>query len=1653
MRRALLAAGYLATLAALSALSALAHAPTTHGRAAVRDLANALLASSLRGRLSIASVDALGPSVGVRASGIALRDPEGRPVAEGGALEIPSLSALFRALLLGPSGTLPPITLRVRTVTLRFDDTPTPTIAAALALREAPSRPGTPAQTPRPPRPLQFPSLRLFVERLVVPLEHTPLSLDRIQLSAAMRTEPLALDARLADTTLDAGRFGQATANGSLGLTLPPWSPTPLRSTGFDGSLRAQASLRGAELRCDVSLALDRDGPRVDARECSLGRALLTRALGVPIATDLVVDRLRVGQGSAGSTRVEGALSLGERPIAVALELHGSHLEASIDLDRFDLRSIREDLPASALSGRVRFERDGAALRVDTRGLHALVAGVVVPAATATATLVDGRLTVTSLEVPSLGLRGRGDVDLRGPDHDADAQLEGSVEELSRVETLSGLGLHGSTRFQVSVARRGGRVEIRYDASGRSLGLPGVVRVASTATRGALTIEPDGAIALDASNDVRGLTARGFGPLDATVSVTGDPRRALRAAVRIDGDRITILPGSPGAGPTRIEGVATMVRGPEGMRIALRQGRFSLRGARASLTASATIPTVGRPTVEATVDSLGQGRAHVGAAPDGTLTAEIDGLSGQWLAGALGVRAGDAGTLTGRVSLRDGRPRGALVWRDATIPVLGPVELRLDARPDGRLDALSATLTYRHPPSAPRGVTLGARIDGRAARRGGLQGLLSAIHGVEIDALGVEPWLLQRITPRGLSLDGSADLRLRATRASPSAPLELVVGFDARDVQALADLQTVLPGVLRSVARSARTPLTIPLRARGALCATVAHARGVPEHVVTTLAWGRDDRGPRVPLPTACSLDATRFDGALMSARAESVGPWHDALTGALRTLRDQRTPWREVNFDRPTLAAMSAASVDVDLHVGPASPAQWPFTPTAGRWIPALLRPPVEGTLEASAHVQGRVRAPRLTVDLHAHRDRPTWLGPTDRAGFDATVRIETGRSEGTLLELAAVDVNARGTIERVDRGDAESAPHATAELRATLNPRAWLDGAPLLRALNIERASLRSDPLELSRFAWARAKRVDGQMSLSLSDTGAENQPFVLNGAVDALTIRNQPASNLVLRSVLVNECSLRNPSSLTNRSPERLFRCEGVQWNLRSCAAWFRATHGVAGCDPIETTEFMLDGGLRVLLKVPLEGDWRALRPRTNEIQLDGGMLNFPLERISPIAEVPPISHLAGAVSGTVGWSAQSPRAFRGYVNLHGGELTLEQVGVPLREIDLTLIAQGPRLLFVPPMRMTLGVGAAQGSVSASGLIDLTGAQGELARLRLLPEVVRLPVVQQGELFAILTGAVDLEARLFPDRIVGRLDIQQANVQIPEESARSLQPLDEADGVFVLGRTRAAVPSASRGIVTDITFSSSNPIFVRRRDLLLGISAEGGLRYDRALYLRGTVAQVGRQNFFELFGKRFFFDRTSLLFDGGAAIDPVIDVALHYDSPSDGRIEVTVSGRRSAPVIHFSAERFPGASEAEILAMLVLGRRESRGASDQATLEQQGREAAASLLTAVLYGFGSGQAQRALEGAGLGFVPTVVAEPGADGSALSRLGVGVLPSFLGNRVYLEGTYNNSQATGQGYQFLIDATLSDHFSLGGVVSGSSSHGQRFGVDFFYAP
>lgn len=1677
MRRLLSILGYALAFVAFTVTGALVHVSSADGRSAARDIANTILADLFKGRLRIGSVDKLNVFGGLRASGVTLDDANGQRIADGGELTADSVIAVLRTVLGRPNAQMPPLELHVRTLRLIFGEDGVPSIAGAFDSREP-----TPAETAdtararravsdRPPSALRFPSMRLSVEHVDVGHPTVPVSLDRTSVNGSMVTEPFALRTRFTSAAVDAQRYGRANARGDFELTLPAWSPrahsadagevavadasADAGSRPFEGHLHAGAQLRGDELQCDVSLDIDRAGVRIDARECLAHAPLISRIAGMPIDADANLSRVRFSRAPDGALRLDLDGRVANSPLTGTLELRGERIDAELNLQGLDLSRVQARLPASDLRGRLRFTREGPALSLDATEFNARVADMAVPPLRARARLGAEQIEIEDLEVPSMRTHARGTVSLaQATQGDAEIDVEGDLEEADRIELLRSFGLGGSARYRAHVSRRSGDTSVRFDATGRNLRVPGGVRIASGRANGTLAIRGTGGIALDANATGSGVVAAGVGPIDGSVHVQGDPRRSLRGRFSANADRVALLPGDPSSGPTRASGTFTIDRDERQTRVNLGRTDVLVRGARATVTARVIAPARGRPTVHTTIETSDGGRVALSYGPNG-LETDLSALPTNWIADALGLERGMGGQIAGDLRLVGGRPRGRLEWHGGELPVLGPVDVSINATEQQGLDHVAANVEYG-PAEANRPRIRGnIRFDARRATSGGLDGVLRSIRNAEVTVDRLPASLLQQFAPPGAVFAGQATASVLASRSGPNEALSTAFGFDVRSFVASANVRAAVTGAIFGRRRDPRpinprgaSALTVPMRLRGSVCATIASTRALPERAQTALAWGLDanEREER-PLPSQCALDEAEFARALVRAEGTVGGPWHRALLSTIHAItaaRGEGKAWSQVQFDRQTMEDLSSASVGLDLHVGPASPAQWPFTPAAARLMPSLVRPPINGTLEGSFHIDGALRAPSVRAELHATSDAPEWLNPNDQARLDATINLSASQDAQTVFDRALVDVDARAALIRRGGDFSDDASRAVLQLRTRVSPRAIFDGREGLRSIVIERASVRSNSLDLSRLAWARSNRVEGRASLSLTDTGDATKPFLLNVNVHDLRVRAQPSANLAIRAGLYDGCSV-----LTQRTDA----CNLRDWALRSCMSWTPGTQGSAGCDPVARNEFVTTSGFRMIASVPMQGDWHEGRVRADETIVNLSTLSFPLENVGPIIETPPINHVAGTLTGSLRWQARDPRALNGSIQLSNGELTIEKMGVPIRDIELNVQANGRRIDFRPEMRMRLGSGGTEGTLTASGLIDFNSRRGELLRLRLSPTVENFPAVQEGNLYAIITGALLFDAYLFRDRMEGNLTISRANVQVPEDSSRSLQSLDEAYGVFVLGRSRVAAPTTSRSFTTNLAFRTTEPIFLRRRDFLIGVTTEGSLRYDNAIYMSGAVSQFGRQNFFELFGKRFYFDRVSVLFDGSASLDPLLDVALHYDSPTDGRITITVTGRKNSPEIRFSAERYPGASDAEILAMLVLGRRESRGASDQATLEQQGRQAAASLLTAVLYGFGAGQVQRALESTGVGFVPTVIAEPGADGSALSRLGIGVLPSFLGNRVYIEGTYNNSQSTGQGAQLLIDATINDHFSLGGVLGTSSNNGQRFGVDFFYTP
>ena len=246
----------------------------------------------------------------------------------------------------------------------------------------------------------------------------------------------------------------------------------------------------------------------------------------------------------------------------------------------------------------------------------------------------------------------------------------------------------------------------------------------------------------------------------------------------------------------------------------------------------------------------------------------------------------------------------------------------------------------------------------------------------------------------------------------------------------------------------------------------------------------------------------------------------------------------------------------------------------------------------------------------------------------------------------------------------------------------------------------------------------------------------------------------------------------------------------------------------------------------------------------------------------------------------------------------------------------------------------------------------------------------------------------------------------------------------------------------------------MWIRRSDLAVALRARGDVRRERAGWgVAGIVEQANTQSWFSVLGKRFELDRMRVVLEGGVAINPQLDIAAHHDSTTLGRLTATVGGRLRTPTMAFGSVNYPDATQAEILAMIALGRRDSQGASGDSDLGAQAGTQFASLLTALTLGtVNSGLSRTG------GFLPTIILEPG-QGTTSGRYGAGV---SLGPRFYLQATYGAaSNALGQVnssqvFRVLLEMAISQAWSASAFGDVGRSEGGTQGAagfDVFWSP
>ena len=1660
LRGTLARLAYVAVVLVTFVVMVVVHVPTSLGRRVVRDVANEVLRDQFLGELHIGEVTHIALNGTLEARGIWLRDPDGAWIATGATL----VGVPVRQLIAGlrARGPMPAVRVHARRVWLRglthqipaLEGIPVTepgslSIAAAFRARH----PGPRSTVVNPPgHGLFFPRMELTVDAVRSTVADIFVDAGDAHAEMGTLTDPVQFwvgpIARRADARslrgltvghADTERAGPVRIEGTFDYHLEYVRSPVVR---YESNLDAFAHVTGDGIDCTVRYHQVHDRIHAESEGCRASRGVIDRAAAASLGLDVNLAQLRFDrEGATGQMRVAAEGDVNGQRFGVDANGDLDHLEASLRAQHLDLSRVRSDLPQSDLDGVARVSRNRNEWHADTTQLRGMLGGVDVPGATADVTLQNGRAVIRGVNVPSVGLTARGDVDLVGAAHDATIDAHIDTNDLHALPVV-GESIHGGARGDVHVERRAGAMRATYNVTARNVRAPGV-RIDAATARGTASIAGDD-MNVDADVHANGLVAGATGPLDVNAHVHGDPRQSLAGNAHADLSRVAALRGDA---PTRIDADFTARVGPNSVHVSTRDAPVTIRGERARVSADVDIPT-GHGALA--------GHAHIATESGGTadlgirgtaVTGRFDHFSMDWLGRAIGSGIPLRGTLEGDLGLltqRPGATSGTLHWRNGELPYIGQFDLDVTSRQHDGVSEIEANLDFggdRASLPADRRHAVRVTYHGRPPRNlADLPAWVRGIQDARVEGHHIPMRMIEQTLPRGSRVGGDGEFVVTAQRSEPGAPLETAVGWDIRNAQFGIDATDYLPASLRGLVRQnvATRPLTEPARWRGAVCGRVLRDDLTLVPVTLATSIGRETGEPVVAVPTACEATDVEIHEPWVALAGSLRGPWYTAVVATKSDLARRA----EITTNRPSIAAalgprtqqlLREAEVQMRVTVGPIDSQRWPLTTTLETFFPPLARPRIPGVLRATVDVQGPLYSATADAEVNVHTSGLEALVSRDEIDAHAVVHLAPATDGGPTVGAVVVraDADAR-LMARTVRG-LQEAGTATANVRFRDDLLRLLDPAQGLRSAEFERLEAATSRLQIGRLRWARSNNIEGLVNLTARGTGDPITPIAMNATVTDLQVRNQRVMAASLNGFVRN--------------------VEG-EWEVAGCTTMLESSTAPAICDPDAMIDHAPRRGMQLGMSMPLRGDLLRFDPDLHGLRVALASQDFPLDTVSPLLEISPIVRVGGALTSQLSWTARAPRALGGELHLVHGLVDLERVGVPAREIELDIIAEG-RSARIPRLSLRLGTGTA---AATDGTIDTRLTGNDVARVRLDVRTTGLPATQEGNLYAYIDAHARYDGTFRTDGHGGRVDIDQASLRVPNQSSRDLQELDPHGDIYVVGQTVISTPTAARPYPIDLDFETHSPVWVRRDDVEVAIRTSGHMHYDPAgVALEGSVDQALRESWVEIFGKRFYFDRIGMEFDGSLVLNPQLDIAAHFDSPTAGRIGLSVSGRYLDPQITFSAEQYPAASQSEILALLVLGRRESRSAPEQADIAAQAQQAAGSMLGGLLAGFGATYTRRQLDALRLPFVPRLIVEPGAAGQ-LGRYGLGGTINGV-PRLYIEGTYGTvttysgglatdpSAQRPQDFHGLAEYTLSEHWS----VSGNFGTSGRVGADVFY--
>jgi translocation and assembly module TamB len=310
----------------------------------------------------------------------------------------------------------------------------------------------------------------------------------------------------------------------------------------------------------------------------------------------------------------------------------------------------------------------------------------------------------------------------------------------------------------------------------------------------------------------------------------------------------------------------------------------------------------------------------------------------------------------------------------------------------------------------------------------------------------------------------------------------------------------------------------------------------------------------------------------------------------------------------------------------------------------------------------------------------------------------------------------------------------------------------------------------------------------------------------------------------------------------------------------------------------------------------------------LRLQGGGDLGRLADLLPLGEDRLSGHFAADVA--VGGTVASPAA-GGELRLTGARYENFATGAVLTDLSADLVGDRDRFRLAS---FSAGDGAA-GTVTARGDLVLSGASGSTAQLSATFSDFR--VAARDEALVTASGTISITGPLSAPRAAAALTVDRAEINLPD----SLPPNVVVLHVSEIGERTGKHPPPVEALpvlpaALDITVSLPGPVLVRGHGL--------DSRWHGRLAITGTTdapkiagTLVADRGSVDLLGKSFVLTRGVITFDGGARLDPALDIVAEV-SAADITAQVIITGYASAPKITLAST--PPVPQDEILSRVL-------------------------------------------------------------------------------------------------------------------------------------